>query len=167
MVRFTLVALAAVPMCHPSVIRCRKLMRHDEGNTLRSQDHREELRALPRNRVECALFYQLLLVGLVWLCLMLHVVWPSDRATAGRTTPRPAKAPRKRSHDLKPFPGLTRKPPCAACAQAHAHGPQPPGCPPPRLVPTRGRPRQVDTSSHFCPHANCDYRGWVGLGNIS
>ena len=113
------------------------------------------------------LFYQLLLVGLVWLCLMLHVVWPSDRTTAGRTTPRPAKAPRKRSHDLKPFPGLTRKPPCAACAQAHAPGPQPPGCPPPRLVPTRGRPRQVDTSSHFCPHANCDSRGWVGLGNIS
>jgi len=34
-------------------------------------------------------------------------------------------------------------------------------------VPTRGRPRQVDTSRHFCPHANCDYRGWVGLGNIS
>src|SRR5262249_62185649 len=57
MVRFTLVALAAVPMCHPSVIRCRKLMRHDEGNTLRSQDHREELRALPRNRVECGMAY--------------------------------------------------------------------------------------------------------------
>src|SRR6267143_3388912 len=60
------------------------------------------------------LFYQLLLVGLVWLCLMLHVVWPSDRATAGSTTPRPATAPPKRSSDLKPFPGLTRKPPCAA-----------------------------------------------------
>src|SRR3989442_7089185 len=43
----------------------------------------------------------------------LHVVWPSDRATAGPTTPRPAKAPPKRSSDLKPFPGLTRKPPCA------------------------------------------------------
>jgi len=25
----------------------------------------------------------------------------------------------------------------------------------------------VDTSRHFCPHATCDYRGWVGLGNIS
>ncbi len=56
------------------------------------------------------LFYQLLLVGLVWLCLMLHVVWPSDRATAGPTTPRPAKAPPKRSSAPKPFPGLTRKP---------------------------------------------------------
>src|SRR3989442_8312491 len=96
----------------------------------------------------------------------LHVVWPSDRATAGPKTPRPAKAPPKRSSDLKPFPGLTRKPPCAACEQAHEHVPQPPGCPPPRIVPTRGRPRQVDTSSHFCPHPPCAYRGWVGLGNI-
>jgi len=24
----------------------------------------------------------------------------------------------------------------------------------------------VDTSRHFCPHADCDYRGWVGWGNI-
>src|SRR5467141_2055669 len=71
------------------------------------------------------LSYQLLLVGLVWLCLMLHVVWPSDRATAGSTTPRPATAPPKRSSDLKPFPGLTRRPPCAACEQAHEHVPQP------------------------------------------
>src|SRR5438128_4449427 len=69
------------------------------------------------------LFYQLLLVGLVWLCLMLHVVWPSDRAAAGPTTPRPAKAPPKHSSDLKPFPGLTRTPPCAACEQAHKHVP--------------------------------------------
>src|SRR6266851_3710822 len=112
------------------------------------------------------LFYRLLLVGLVWLCLMLHVVWPYDRATAGPTTPRPAKAPPKRSSDPKPFPGLTRTPPCAACEQAHAHGPQPPGGPPPRIVPTRGRPRQVDTSFHFCPKANCDDWGWGGLGNL-
>jgi len=25
----------------------------------------------------------------------------------------------------------------------------------------------VDTSSHFCPHPPCAYRGWGGLGNIS
>ncbi len=112
------------------------------------------------------LFYQLLLVGLVGLCLMLHVVWPSDRATAGSTTPRPATAPPKRSSDLKPFPGLTRRPPCAACAQAHEHVPQPPSCPPPRIVPTRGRPRQVETSQHFCPYPACAYQGWVGLGNL-
>jgi hypothetical protein len=24
----------------------------------------------------------------------------------------------------------------------------------------------VDTSRHFCPHIECDYRGWLGLGNL-
>jgi len=24
----------------------------------------------------------------------------------------------------------------------------------------------VDTSQHFCPHPDCAYRGWVGLGNL-
>ena len=28
------------------------------------------------------------------------------------------------------------------------------------------RPRAIDTSRHFCPHATCDYRGWLGLGNL-
>ena len=41
------------------------------------------------------------------------------------------------------------------------------GARPPRIVPTRGRPRQVDTSFHFCPHANCAYRGWVSWGNLN
>jgi hypothetical protein len=34
------------------------------------------------------------------------------------------------------------------------------------MPPTHRRPRAVDTSRHFCPHATCDYRGWVGLGNL-
>src|SRR5467141_3814057 len=112
-------------------------------------------------------FYQLVLLGLLWLFFMLHAAWPSQGPATQRRPVEPILPPRKRSSDPKPFPGLTRKPPCAACAQAHEHGPQPPGCPPPRIVSTRGRPRQVDTSSHFCPHPPCAYRGWVGLGNIS
>src|SRR5256712_6308998 len=112
-------------------------------------------------------FYQLVLLGLLWLFFMLHAAWPSQGHATQRRPVEPILPPRKRSSDPKPFPGLTRKPPCAACAQAHEHGPQPPGCPPPRIVSTRGRPRQVDTSSHFCPHPPCAYRGWVGLGNIS
>src|SRR5713101_3720167 len=56
MVRFSRVGLAAVPMCYPSVIRSRKLMGHDEGNTLKSQDNHEGLRALPLNSVECGFF---------------------------------------------------------------------------------------------------------------
>jgi IS1 family transposase len=31
---------------------------------------------------------------------------------------------------------------------------------------TRGRRRQVDTSTHFCPNPDCAYRGWVGWGNL-
>src|SRR5438445_6631218 len=53
MVRFSRVGLAAVPMCHPSVVRSRQLMGHDEGNTLNSQDHREGFRALPLKTMEC------------------------------------------------------------------------------------------------------------------
>ena len=110
-------------------------------------------------------FYQLMFLGLLWLCIMLHYAWPNECARGDQRPSKPLP-PRKRSSDPKPFPGLTRKPPCAACEQAHEHVPQPPGGPPPRIVPTRGRPRQVDTSSHFCPQPHCAYRGWVGLGNI-
>ncbi len=111
-------------------------------------------------------FYQLVLVALVWLCVMLHWAWPSDPAAVCPMTPEPPGPLPKHHREPTPFAGLTRKPPCAACVQAHAHGPQPPGCPPPRIVPTRGRPRQVDTSFHFCPNANCAYRGWVSWGNL-
>ena len=111
-------------------------------------------------------FYQLMLLGLLWLCCMLHAAWPSSHAAGVLRPPERILPSRKRPRVPKPFPGLTRTPPCAACAQAHAYAPQPPGCPPPRIVPTRGRPRQVDTSWHFCPHPHCAYRGWVGLGNI-
>src|SRR5262249_19145773 len=66
----------------------------------------------------------------------------------------------------KPFAGLTTKPPCDACEHASALRPEAPSSPPPRLVPTRGRRRQVDTSTHFCPNPDCAYRGWVGWGNL-
>src|SRR5712671_3249704 len=112
-------------------------------------------------------FSQLVLVALVWLCVMLHWAWPSDPAATCPTTLEPTSPLPKRPREPTPFAGLTTKPHCDACEQAHEHVPQPPGCPPPRIVPTRGRPRQVDTSSHFCPHPHCAYRGWVGLGNIS
>ena len=111
-------------------------------------------------------FYQLTLIALVWLCVMLHWAWPSDSAAAspsplGPTPPRP-----KRRREPKPFVGFTRKPPCDACAQATAPRPLAPSAPPPRIVPTRGRRRHVNTSHHFCPNPDCAYRGWVGWGNL-
>jgi IS1 family transposase/transposase-like protein len=38
--------------------------------------------------------------------------------------------------------------------------------PPPYIEQKRGHPREVDTSSHFCPNEDCRYYGWLGLGNI-
>jgi IS1 family transposase len=78
----------------------------------------------------------------------------------------PATPQRKRSQEPQPFAGLTTKPHCAACEQSTALlKPPPPAPPEPMPVPNRRR-RQVDTSKHFCPHAPCAYRGWVGLGNL-
>jgi IS1 family transposase len=112
-------------------------------------------------------FYQLMLIALVWLCLMLHWLWPSEPA-AERLTTAPAIPPsRTRSKVPKPFPGLTRKPHCDACAQDITLRREPPCAPPPRLISIRGRRRQVDTSHHFCPDPACRYGGWTGLGNIS
>src|SRR5215831_15255304 len=112
------------------------------------------------------LFYQWLLLGLLWLCCMLHAAWPSRHAAGVPRPPERLPSSRKRPRVPKPFPGLTHTPRCEACVQAIVPRPQPPGCPPPRLVSTRGRPRQVDTSSHFCPQPHCAYRGWVGRGNL-
>ena len=68
-------------------------------------------------------FYQLVLLGLLWLFFMLPAAWPRQGTATQRRPVEPILPPRKRSSDPKPFPGLTRTPPCAACEQAHAHGP--------------------------------------------
>src|SRR5262245_29492080 len=110
-------------------------------------------------------FYQLALIALVWLCLMLQWAWPSA-PTLSPTTPEPPPSQLRRKRAPTPFAGLTTKPPCDACAHSTDSRPQPPACPPPRIGPTRGRRRQVDTSTHFCPNPDCAYRGWVGWGNL-
>src|SRR5215510_4135322 len=112
-------------------------------------------------------FYQLCFLALLWLCIMLHYRWPSDRAAHRQSPSQPASPPHKRSREPTPFAGLTHKPLCDACAQAVEPRPPSPSAPPPRLSPTQGRRRQVDTARHFGPDPDCAYRGWLGLGNIS
>jgi IS1 family transposase len=108
-------------------------------------------------------FYQLTLLVLVWLFVMLYVTWSKPGLT---TPPVPAKAKRKRSSEPIPFAGLTQKSPCTLCEQQTGEStPVPPRRPDP-MPPTNRRPRTVDTSMHFCPHTGCDYRGWLGLGNL-
>jgi transposase-like protein/IS1 family transposase len=112
------------------------------------------------------LFYQLLLVALVLICMLVHVWWP-DRPNGTPQTPRKPGKPRcKRSKELKPFTGYLHKPLCEACQQGADSRPKAPGAPPPIIIFNRGRRRTVDTSCHFCPAQNCAYHGWLGRGNI-
>jgi hypothetical protein len=114
------------------------------------------------------IYYQLVIVGLLWLCIMLHDVWPSQDAVSPPppVPPVPPQLKRKRSNVPTPFVGLTQRPHCALCEHEPNHSePQPPRRPTPIAPPPR-RPRVIDTSMHFCPHAGCDYQGWLGLGNL-
>src|SRR5262252_6491295 len=110
-------------------------------------------------------YYQLTLIALVWLCVMLQWAWPSD-PTPCPPTLEPSPPVPKGHRERMPFAGLTTKPHCDACAHASDLRPEAPCPPPPRIMPTRGRRRQVDTSMHFCPNPDCAYRGWVGWGNL-
>jgi hypothetical protein len=53
-------------------------------------------------------YYQLVILALIWLCLMLPHLWPS----LPRESPKRPAAPikRKRSTEPKVFAGLTQKP---------------------------------------------------------
>jgi len=112
------------------------------------------------------LFYQLVLLTLMWLFLMLYGLWPSEPMATRLPTPEPLMPLRHRSKEPKPFMGLTHQPHCEACEQGVESRREPPCAPPPPLVSTRGRRRHVDTSHHFCPDPACRYGGWLGLGNI-
>src|SRR5437867_11092002 len=80
--------------------------------------------------------------------------------------PVPAKPKRKRSTEPKAFEGLTHKPHCVLCEPETGETNLPPPVRPAPMPLTNRRPRAVDTSMHFCPHSDCDYRGWLGLGNL-
>jgi IS1 family transposase len=111
-------------------------------------------------------YYQLALLAIIWLFVMLHFSW-SRRSAPPTTAPATPIMPKhKRSTEPKTFEGLTPKPLCALCEQATGEtAPAPPRRPDPMPLTTR-RPRKIDTARHFCPHSDCDYRGWLGLGNL-
>jgi hypothetical protein len=108
-------------------------------------------------------YYQLAVLALVWFFVLLHVTGSKPGLLA---PPMPAKPKRKRSTEPKPFEGLTHKPHCVLCERDTAPPKAPAPVPPDPMPPTNRRPRKVDTSMHFCPHAGCRYRGWLGLGNL-
>jgi hypothetical protein len=102
-----------------------------------------------------------LIVGVV---LIVGLVLSRRLRRRGKSTPTATKPPRA-TRAPKPFAGLTRKSECPACEQAAGLQPavSAPHAPPPRLLVTRGRRRQVDTTGHVCPQATCTYHGRVGF----
>lgn len=113
-------------------------------------------------------FSQLVMLALLWLFGLWYLARLKRPVTppAVPALPESRKPKRPRSHVPKPFAGLTHKPPCALCAHDTAAPKAPPPVPPDPMALTHRRPREVDTSRHFCPHSDCDYRGWLGLGNL-
>src|SRR5712692_1311514 len=107
------------------------------------------------------LFPELLLLALLWLGVYIWR-WQRGHATKPLLAHRTKRAPQV----PKPFAGLTQKPHCKACEQNPHHSDRPPLSPPPVIAPKRGRPRTVDTHTHYCPMKTCAYYGWVGRGNV-
>ena len=108
-------------------------------------------------------YYQLVLLAIVWLFVMLHITWPKRGVT---TPPTPVKPRRQRTNKPKPFDGLTKKPYCVLCERDTPHPKLPSPVPPHPMPPTNRRPREIDTSQHFCPHSGCNYWAWLGMGNL-
>jgi transposase-like protein/IS1 family transposase len=112
--------------------------------------------------------YQLVLFALIWLFVVMHLTRPKRAVIAPATPalPEPLTPKRPRSNKPTPFEGLTQKPHCALCERDTAYPKAPPPVPPDPMPSTNRRPRAIDTSMHFCPHSHCDYRGWLGRGNL-
>jgi transposase-like protein len=111
-------------------------------------------------------FYQLALLTILWLFIMLHRSWLRPSATNATAPATPITPKRTRSTEPKAFAGLTHKPHCVLCEQAPRETAPPPPVAPEPMPPTNRRPRTVETSRPFCPHADCDSRGWLELNNL-
>jgi hypothetical protein len=111
-------------------------------------------------------YYQLLVLGLLWLFVMLSLAWPSPSGPQAPRPTIPSTSRRTRGKEPQPFGGLTHKPLCVLCDQEATPPTPPPSVRPEPMPPTHRRPRTIDTARHFCPHTDCDYRGWLGLGNL-
>jgi hypothetical protein len=111
-------------------------------------------------------YYQLALLALIWLFVMLPLSWPRRSEPLPPVPATPLTPKRKRSTEPTAFEGLTHKPHCALCERETGETPPAPPPRPDPMPPTNRRPRTVDTSRHFCPHTNYDYRGWLGMNNL-
>src|SRR5438094_2284660 len=111
-------------------------------------------------------YYHLALLALVWFFVMLHVAWPTRGVPSPPAPAQPLKPRRKGVNEPTAFEGLTHKPHCALCERDTVQPKALPPTQPDPMPPTHRRPREVDTSMHFCPQSDCAYRGWLKLGNL-
>jgi IS1 family transposase/transposase-like protein len=111
-------------------------------------------------------YYQLMVLGLLWLFVVLSLAWPSPSGPQAPRPTIPSTSRRTRGKEPQPFGGLTHKPLCVLCDQEATHPTPPPPVRPDPMPPPHRRPRAIDTARHFCPHTGCAYRGWLGLGNL-
>ena len=98
-------------------------------------------------------YYQLAILGLLWLCILLYSLWPSRGAVSPQALaePVPPQRKRKRSNDPQAFEGLTQRPHCTACEHdANQPKPQPPRRPTPWHRPT-GAPVWLTPRCTFAP----------------
>src|SRR2546422_4809284 len=88
-------------------------------------------------------YYQLVILGLVGLCVILHFAWFSPGTTPPTKPSTPSMPRRQRSNAPTPFAGLTQKPHCALCEHEATPPHAPPPAPPEPMPPTHRRPRVV------------------------
>jgi IS1 family transposase len=106
------------------------------------------------------IFYPFICALLILLILLIPRFWRVYKTAPA--TPKPLG----RKRDPKPFAGYTHKPECELCDHGLDAQPQSPTAPPPPMMFTRGRHRQIETTGQFCPQTTCAYHGWVDWGNI-
>jgi IS1 family transposase len=108
-----------------------------------------------------------IIIVLFWHILLLYRRNWEYWHFVGYRKPTKSRKRTTKKREPKPFAGLTRQPECALCtAEAATHAPEVARVPPPKITRVRGRPVTIDTHRHFCPDPDCDYYGWLGLGNI-
>jgi transposase-like protein len=112
------------------------------------------------------LFYEILLFALLGLGVTLYGVWQRSQPAPGQAKRKPSRQAKQHAKDKQPFAGLTTKPHCEACEHAREPADPPPPAPPPLLAAKRGRPRELNTHTQYCPTKTCPYYGWTGRGNI-
>ncbi len=71
-------------------------------------------------------YYQLVILVLLWLCVMLPHLWPTSPRGMPKRPTDPITPTRKRSSEPKAFAGLTHKPHCALCEKEEAMETAPP-----------------------------------------